>query len=477
MALTMLLVFIGGRNKMLKANVIRGTLDAALSKGADFSEIFFENKRNQTIGLVGGLVENTVSGQDYGVGIRIIRGTESVYAYTNDTSAEHLKMVAEKAALALEGKEKTTVLDFRRHVGTPLIEILKYPGDIGKKEKVLLLKRAHESASGFSDEITQVRINYLDIVQKVLIANSEGLWVEDERVRTRTSIQSVAESGGEMQTGHFAPGASMGFEFYETIDLGKYAREASEMAATMLHADFAPSGKMKVVIENGFGGVIFHEACGHGLEATSVAKGTSVFAGKTGEKIASGVLTAIDDGSIPGQWGSAGFDDEGLKTRKNILIENGTLKGYMVDRLNGKKMGMAPTGSGRRQSYKYPPTSRMTNTYIAPGKNSFEDLISSTENGLYAKKMGGGSVDPATGEFNFAVMEGYLIENGKIGKPVRGATLIGNGLSILKKIDMVADNLSFGQGMCGSVSGSIPVNVGQPALRVESITVGGRKER
>src|SRR6056297_1368525 len=366
---------------MLNQNLIRGTLDAALSNGADFSEIFVEKRSNQTIGLVGGLVENTVSGQDYGVGIRIIRGTESVYAYTNDTSAEHLKIVAEKASLALAGKSKERVLDFRRRIGTPLMEILKYPGDIGKKEKVHLLKEAHESASGFSDEITQVRINYLDVVQKVLIANSEGLWVEDERVRTRTSIQSVAEAGGEMQTGHFAPGASMGFEFYDTIDLDKYARSASEMAVTMLHADFAPSGKMPVVIENGFGGVIFHEACGHGLEATSVAKGNSVFADKINQKVASEIVTAVDDGTLENEWGSSNIDDEGNPTQKNILIENGILKGYMIDKLNGRRMKMKATGSSRRQSYKYSPTSRMTNTYIANGESNFQDIISNTEKG------------------------------------------------------------------------------------------------
>lgn len=462
---------------MLDKRVIAETLDAALSNGADFSEVFVEQRDNQAIGLVGGLVENTVSGQDYGVGIRIIRGIESIYAYTNDTSLENLKNVAKKASFALLGNGNNHILDLRKFDTRPLLEILKYPGDISKMEKVHMLKRAHKAAKGFSDEITQVKINYMDTVQKVLIANSEGLWAEDERVRTRTSIQTIAEFGGEMQTGHFAPGASMGFEFYDTIDLQAYATAASETAVKMIHADFAPSGKMPVVIDNGFGGVIFHEACGHGLEATSVAKGTSVFAGKIGEKIASDLVSAIDDGSIPGQWGSTRLDDEGIETRKNVLIEKGVLKGYMVDRLNSKKMNMAPTGSGRRQSYKYSPTSRMTNTYIGPGKSSFEDLIERTELGLYAKKMGGGSVNPATGEFNFAVMEGYMIENGKIGKPVRGATLIGNGLSILEKIDMVANNLEFGQGMCGSISGSIPVNVGQPALRVKSITVGGRKER
>lgn len=462
---------------MLDKNTVRDALDAALSNGADFSEIFVEDRRSLSIGLVGGLVENAVSGRDYGAGIRVVSGTESVYAYTNDTSPEHLKQVAMKASLALKGIGGESVLDFRKEELRPLAVAAKMPGEIPKREKVFLLKKAHEAASGFSKEITQVRINYMDIVQGVFIANSEGLWIKDERIRTRTSIQTVAEAGGVMQTGHVAPGASLGFEFYDLIDLEDYARQAAETAVVMLHADFAPSGMMPVVIDNGFGGVIFHEACGHGLEATSVAKGTSVFAGKLGQRIASDVLTAVDDGTIPGAWGSSAIDDEGARTKKNVLIEDGILRGYMVDRLNGKKMGMESTGSGRRQSYRYAPTSRMTNTYIAPGKSRFDDLVEGTDYGLYAKKMGGGSVNPATGEFNFSVMEGYLIENGKITRPVRGATLIGNGVSILTKIDMVADNMAFGQGMCGSISGSIPTNVGQPAIRVESMTVGGRKER
>ena len=232
---------------------------------------------------------------------------------------------------------------------------------------------------------------------------------------------------------------------------------------------------MPVIIDNGFGGVIFHEACGHGLEATSVAKGNSVFAGKIGQMIASPVVSAVDDGTIPNEWGTINIDDEGTPSRRNLLIENGILKGYMIDKLNGRRMGMASTGSGRRESYKYAPTSRMTNTFILNGKSSLDEMISSVEKGIYAKYMGGGSVNPATGNFNFAVMEGYLIENGKITSPVRGATLIGSGSEILKKIEMVGNNLAYGQGMCGSVSGSICTIVGQPAVKVSEITVGGRK--
>jgi TldD protein len=266
-----------------------------------------------------------------------------------------------------------------------------------------------------------------------------------------------------------------GYEFVEGLDMEKLGRDTAHTAVTMLKADLCPSGRMPVIIDNGFGGVIFHEACGHSLEATSVAKKASVFADKLGQKIASDVVTAIDDGTQPNDWGSLNIDDEGALTQKNVLIENGILKSYLVDYLNGLKMGMPSTGSGRRESYKYAPTSRMTNTYIANGTEKKEAIIGDTEYGLYCKQMGGGSVQPSTGEFNFAVLEGYMVRNGKIAEPVRGATLIGKGSEVLLDIDRVADNMTQAQGMCGSLSGSVPTNVGQPLIRVKQMTVGGRK--
>ncbi|MGL4732998.1 MAG: TldD/PmbA family protein, partial [Fusobacteriaceae bacterium] len=316
---------------------------------------------------------------------------------------------------------------------------------------------------------------YGDYTQKILIANSHGELIEDERVRTRFTVQCVASKDGDMQTGYLAPGAAKGFEFIENLDIKYISQEAARIAVTMVEADLCPSGQMPVVIDNGFGGVIFHEACGHGLEATSVAKGTSVFCGKVGQLVANPKVTAIDDGTMENEWGTLSVDDEGNIPQRKILIQHGVLKGYMIDKLGGKRMGAQSTGSGRRQSYAYPPTSRMTNTFIAPGTDKFEDMIRSVEKGIYAKYMGGGSVNPATGDFNFAVMEAYLIENGKITKPVKGATLIGNGPKTLLEIDMVGDNFAQAQGMCGSVSGTIPTNVGQPAIRVRNITVGGRK--
>ena len=459
---------------MLSREVAQRVLGRCLITGGDFAEIFEEDTINNTIGILNGKVENSVGGRSYGIGIRIFKGLKSVYAYTNNNSLSSLLNVAYKAALALgEAKEeKNIVLDCTTIKNShPIIHM---PSSIDINKKIGVMKIAYNAAKDYSSEISQVGVNYIDKEQNVLIANTEGLYVEDKRVRTRLAINSVASLNGENQTGFEGPGAHMGFELFNHINPEYYGKEASRIAYTMLHAKNCPAGKMTVAIDNGFGGVIFHEACGHSLEATAVAKGNSVFTRKLGEQIASTKVTAIDDGTIPNAWGSLNIDDEGNKTQKNVLIENGILKSYMIDRLNGRRMGMAPTGSGRRQSYKFAPTSRMTNTYIANGEDSPEEIIKSIKDGLYAKKMGGGSVNPVTGEFNFAVSEGYIVKNGEIQEPVRGASLIGKGSEILMNIDMVGNNMTQGQGMCGSSSGSIPTNVGQPMIRVSEITVGGR---
>ncbi|MDP3386132.1 MAG: TldD/PmbA family protein [Eubacteriales bacterium] len=460
---------------MLRKDVIENILDAALSTGGDFSEIFVEDKTNTGISMIGGKVEHTVSGRDYGIGIRIFDGFFSVYAYTNSVNEKDLIETAKKAATAIRKMKQKNTQDFNNQMMGQLVNPIEiYPGTVSKSRKVDIMKRAYNAANTYDNIITQVTVNYLDSHQKILVANSEGICKEDSRVRTRLAIQSVASLNGEMQSGYFGPGSGKGFEFFENLDVEWYGKEASRIAKTMIFAEYSPSGKMPVVIDNGFGGVIFHEACGHGLEATSVAKGNSVFAGKLGQQVASSLVTAVDDGTIPNGWGSSNIDDEGNDTARNILIESGILRNYMIDKLNGRRMSMEATGSTRRQSYRFAPTSRMTNTFITNGKSSKEEIISNTEQGLYAKYMGGGSVNPATGEFNFSVMEGYKIENGKITSPLRGATLIGTGIDVLGKIDMVGNNLELGQGMCGSVSGSIPANVGQPIIRVSEIIVGGR---
>ncbi|CDD51369.1 putative uncharacterized protein [Firmicutes bacterium CAG:308] len=313
----------------------------------------------------------------------------------------------------------------------------------------------------------------LNVKQHVQISNSNGKLVQDTRIRTRMPVTAYAQDEKSMQSGFEGPGASMGLEFYDTTQPEDIAKEAARIALVMLEAKDCPSGKMPVVIDNGFGGVIFHEACGHALEASAVSKDQSVFTNKLNTKIASDCVTAIDDGTIPNAWGSQNVDDEGNPQQKRVLIKDGELTSYMIDTLNGRRMNMASTGSSRRQSYKYEPTSRMSNTYIAAGKDKFEDLFKGIKKGLYAKKMGGGSVNPQTGEFNFAVNEGYMIIDGKITYPVKGASLIGNGAEILMNIDKVSDNLKRAQGMCGASSGNIPTDVGQPAIRVSSITVGG----
>lgn len=458
---------------MISERVVSNTINAAMMKGAEFVEIFAEDKLTGNIRTVGGLVEDSLSGRDYGVGIRIINGLKSIYAYTNDSSEDNLVRLASKAAQSINGGSSKELV-FNKKDAPVYNMVEKMLSATPRAEKLNLLKRAYSSAKGYSNLITQVTSSYMEEEQDIFIANSEGLWISDKRVRTRLAVASVASLNGEMQQGYNAPGASMGFEFYSSNPVEKIAEEASRIAVEMIHGDYPPSGMMPVVIDNGFGGVLFHEACGHALEASFVSKGVSAFGGKLGEIVASPLVTAIDDGTIANGWGTTGVDDEGTPTRRNTLIENGILKSYLVDKLNGKRMGMESTGSARRQSYRFSPTSRMNNTFIANGNMDPMDIISSTEYGLYAKSLGGGSVDPATGDFNFAVMEGYLIKNGRITKPLRGATLVGNGVKVLELIDAVGNNLALGQGMCGAESGSIPANVGQPMIRVSSLTVGGR---
>ena len=346
---------------------------------------------------------------------------------------------------------------------------------VDAQKRAGVLRAVDKAARDVSASIVQVSAGLLSREQHVLIANSEGLYTGDTRVYTCLLCSAVASDGKENQTGTRNPGALMGFELFDTrVNPEEAGRDAAKSALMMLTAPYCAAGEMPVVIAGGFGGVIFHEACGHALEATSVAPGTSVFAGKLGQQIAAPCVTAIDDGTMPNEWGSENIDDEGTPTTKLVLIENGILRNYMVDRLNGRKMGMAPTGSGRRESYAYAPTSRMRNTFIAPGKDDDDEMIRTMGDGLYAAQMGGGSVNPATGEFNFAVQEGYLVRDGKIVSPVRGASLIGKGNQILMRIDRVGKHMTMGQGMCGSLSGSVPTNVGQPTIRVSSLTVGGK---
>jgi len=462
---------------MLSKSIVHDALAAALSSGGDFAEIFVENTEKNNLSMINGAVEKALWGVDYGCGVRVFSGYGAVYAYTNDTSRDNLLKVAREASEAARGNASGAALcmDFHTAAFENIHPVRVSPSSGPKKLAAEKLRAASDASFAYNSRISQTSGALIGVTQDVLIANSDGLWAEDRRSRARVVIEAIASSASEKQTGYTAPGALAGFEFLDTLDYQAMGADCAHIALTMLDAQLCPSGRMPVIIDNGFGGVIFHEACGHSLEATSVAIKSSVFSDSLGRRIASEKVTAVDDGTMPGEWGSLNIDDEGGKTRRNVLIEDGVLKSFLIDRLNGLRMGMASTGSSRRESYKYAPTSRMTNTFIAKGADREADIIADTEYGLYAKKMGGGSVQPATGEFNFAVVEGYMIRNGAVAEPVRGATLIGKGSEVLLNIDRVASNLTLAQGMCGSISGSIPTNVGQPMIRVKELTVGGRR--
>ena len=460
---------------MISKEICERVLRKAVSTGADYAELFAENSLNHSINMIAGKVDSVNDAVIAGASIRLYKGLRSVIASTVDTSESGLLRCAERAAEALGQGNAQISISLRERLFGDIHPVKIVPASAPNADKLAILKEAYFAALDYSDEIKQVTGTFLDIDHNILIASSEGLYAEDRQIRTRLMIRAVAEKNGETQTGTFNPGRRMGLEMFEhEVDARETGIRAAKQAVTMAGADYCPAGVMPVAIGNGFGGVIFHEACGHSLEATSVAYGLSEFCGKLGQRVACDKVTAIDDGTIQGAWGSINIDDEGTPSQKNILIENGILKAYMIDKFNGRRMGMKPTGNARRQSYIYTPTSRMTNTYIAEGPDDNDDIIASMEYGLFAKDMGGGSVNPVTGEFNFAVNEGYIVRNGKICEPVRGASLVGRGSEVLENIDMVGTNLDLGQGMCGSSSGSIPTNVGQPLIRVSSITVGGR---
>ena len=459
---------------MISREICQRVLHKAVSTGADYAELFAENTVNHSISMIADHVDAVRDTVVAGASVRLYKGLRSVMATTVDTSESGLMRCAEKAAEALgQGSAQIDIVLKERLFGD-IHPVKIVPCTATNAEKVAILKDGYFAAKEYHESITQVQGGLADVDHNILIANSEGLYTQDRQIRTRMMISAVAEMNGETQTGGANPGRRMGLEMFDRIDPKNVGIHAAKQAVTMAGAGYCPAKVMPVAIENGFGGVIFHEACGHSLEASSVAYGLSQFTGKLGQQIANPKVTAIDDGTIPNAWGSINIDDEGTPAQRNVLIENGILKSYMIDKFNGRRMGMASTGSSRRQSYAYTPTSRMTNTFIAPGNDKNEDIISSIEFGLYAKEMGGGSVNPATGEFNFAVREGYLIRNGQICEPVRGASLVGKGSDVIQNIDMVGTELDMGQGMCGSSSGSVPTNVGQPLIRVSSITVGGR---
>ncbi len=446
-------------------------LSIALETGADFAEVFMEDTVNFSQEMISCKTTKSNTSMVKGAAFRIIKGNVVVNSTTTDISYENLIKEAKKLASNFEGKKLVDVSEFNDTTNTNNVKINE---DRIYDDVTPLLLEASEAALAVSKEIVQTVAGATKKNQEIFVFASDGAYAHDHRCNTRISITAVASDGKNMQSINSNAGANKAMEQYDGFDAAAMGRETAESAVTMLHADEMVGGEIPVVIHNGFGGVILHEAAVHSLEATSVARGMSVFCGKIGEKIGSDIVNAVDCGTDYEAWGSLNVDDEGTPTKCNLLIENGVLKSYLVDKRNSKKMNHPITGSSRRESYKNMTTSRMTNTYFLNGTSTFEEIIANTKYGLFAKRMGGGSVNPATGEFNFAVNEGYMIEDGKITKPVRGATLVGSGKDVLMRIDMIANNLSHGHGMCGSMSGSIPTNVGQPTIRVSKMTVGGK---
>ncbi len=460
---------------MISRILLEDVLAAAMSTGADFAEVYAEKTRNNGMRFLDGKIDTVSDDMVSGVGIRAFIGTRTVYATTTDLSRAGLIRCAKAVADALGESKLQVSINLTERIFPNIHPVKILPGSSLLTTRTDILKDACFAAKETDEKIKQVMGNLTSVDHTILVANSEGLYTSDRHVRTRIAVSAVASDGHENQSGSCSPGRGMGLEMFDFINPREVGKVAADQALVNLRADYCPAGQMTVAIENGFGGVIFHEACGHSLEATSVGTGTSQMCGKLGQKIANEKVTAIDDGTIPGAWGSVNIDDEGTPTQRNVLIENGILKSYMIDRLGSRRMNMAMTGNGRRQGFMFEPTSRMTNTFIANGNDKNEDIIKSIEYGLYAKSMGGGSVNPLTGEFNFGVSEGYIVRNGEICEPVRGASLVGTGSQILMDIDMVGQNLATAQGMCGSSSGSVPTDVGQPLIRVSKITVGGRR--
>jgi TldD protein len=460
---------------VLDHDVIQRTLHRALRTGGELAEVFVEDKASSNAIFDDGKVENLSSGRDRGAGIRVIVGDTTGFAHTADLSEAGLAEAAEAAgAAARSGGGGVVEVALTRQEAPRPNDIAILPEDVAKARKVELLRRADATARSAGSAITQVTARYGDSRRRILVANSDGLLTEDDQVRTLFTVMAVASGDTGMQTGYQSLGRTVGFELFDSYDVDDIAREAADRALLKLAARPAPSGTMPVVIGPGGGGVLFHEACGHGLEADLVAKGASVFAGRVGERVADRRITLVDDGTMAEEWGAFAVDDEGSLAQRNVLIEDGILTDYMYDLLRSRKEGRARSGNGRRQSYKHLPMVRMTNTYVLAGPDEPDDIIAGTPDGVYVAHLGGGQVNTATGDFVFGMTEAYLIENGQITEPIREGNLIGNGPAVLASIDAVGHDFAMGSpGMCGKDGQGVPVGDGVPTLRVPALTVGG----
>jgi TldD protein len=451
-------------------------LKRALRNGGDFADIYLERSTPLSIVCEDDRIEKVISGLDCGAGVRVLFGRRTAYAYSNDVSMSSLLELADavsQASAGAGGQGAHTVINLSRKRPAADFVIRKAPETVPTVQKVALVNSANAAARAVDPRIRQVMATYRENRQHVTIANSEGSIAEDERMYLTAMVHVVATDGDVIQTGYEPVGGSMGMELFEQNPLDQAAKRAAGRALLMLTARKAPAGRMPVVLSSEAGGTMIHEAVGHGLEADLAQSGLSVYSGKIGEQIASPLITVLDDATLSGRRGSFRFDDEGIDSQRTVLVDRGILKTFMYDRLTAMKDGMRSTGNGRRESYKHRPIPRMTNTMIAPGASNPDDILRATPRGLFVKKMGGGQVNTVNGDFVFEVSEGYLIENGRLGEPVRGATLTGNGPQVLLSIDMVASDLGFSIGTCGKDGQGSPVSDAQPTLRIPEIIVGG----
>jgi TldD protein len=454
--------------------VVTRVLAAALRTGGDFAEVFAEDKRSSSARLDDGRIEELTSGRARGAGNRVVRGDTTGFAHTSDLTEKGLRAAADAAGAAARGGGggvREVALTRAEPTSTHAVEVL--PEDVPKARKAELLLAADDAARSSGGAIRQVGASYADSHRRILVANSDGLLTSDDQVRTRIMVSCVAAGDTGMQTGYEAPGRTVGFELFDSVDPAEVAREAARRALVMLQARPAPSGTLPVVLKRGAGGVLFHEACGHGLEADLVGRDASVFRGRVGEAVASPLVTLVDDGTYAREWGTYAIDDEGHPAQRNTLIEGGELTDYMWDLLRARKEGRQSSGNGRRQSYHHLPMVRMTNTYVLAGEEDPEEIIRQTPHGIYCVQLGGGQVNTATGDFVFGITEAYMIADGEVTHPIRSANLIGNGPEVLRAIDAVGDDFDTWTGTCGKDGQGVPVSSGQPTLRVAAMTVGG----
>ncbi len=445
-----------------------------LSRGGEYADVYTEQREQTSLVLEDGKLEKVVTGTERGTGVRLIYKGRTAYAFSNDLSEKALlEAASETSRAAEENSFYDSHMDLEVRRPSVNLDIKLFPGHVALDRKIALTRKADEASRKFDQRIKQVTVIYRDLMQRVRIATSDGVLAEDDRVYTTAVVQVIAMQDGIIQSGTEQIGGFAGFEIFEENNIEELSLRAAKRAVMMLSAKKARGGRMPVVISSRAGGTMIHEAIGHGLEADLAQQGLSVFSGKIGMRVASSLVTVIDDSTLPGKRGSFRFDDEGTSSQRTVLVENGILRGYLYDRLSSMKDRTVSTGNGRRESYRHRPIPRMTNTFIARGGMSPDDILSSLYTGILVEKMGGGQVNTVTGDFVFDVQEGYLIEKGKKGEPVRGATLTGNGPRVLESIDMVADDLGFSIGTCGKDAQGIPVSDAMPTVRIPEIVVGG----